>query len=191
MTDTEEPQRCKSLSWTDKIRCIRPAGHTGDHTNQTATDINQIMWIDNPATGSDTTDSAALREQYAALAFNAVAPALKAHDHWLPLTVRQAVAAAVLAVRDRQFAALKRAHVALAAQAGRDQAAVDRVGSECDRIEAAVRANPQDPDFDGAYLAAIGHIRAALQPPAPDGGPTVAEAAADDRRWFDVEKEGK
>lgn len=42
--------------------------------------------------------------------------------------------------------------------------AVERVRAECDRIEAAVRANPQDPDFDGAYLAAIGHIRAALEP---------------------------
>lgn len=32
-----------------------------------------------------------------ALAFNAVLPALKAHDQWLPLSVRQAVADAVLA----------------------------------------------------------------------------------------------
>ncbi|MEU0659583.1 hypothetical protein [Streptomyces lavendulocolor] len=39
---------------------------------------------------------------------------------------------------------------------------LDRVRAECERIEAAVRANPHDPDFDGAYLAAIGHIRAAL-----------------------------
>jgi len=44
------------------------------------------------------------------------------------------------------------------------EAAVERVRAECDRIEAAVRANPQGPDFDGAYLAAIGHIRAALNP---------------------------
>ncbi|MER7813830.1 hypothetical protein [Streptomyces sp. NPDC096153] len=38
------------------------------------------------------------------------------------------------------------------------------VSAECDRIEAAVRANPKHPDFDGAYLAAIGHIRRALDP---------------------------
>lgn len=44
------------------------------------------------------------------------------------------------------------------------RAALARVEAECDRIEAAVRANPQDPDFDGAYLAAIGHIRNALNP---------------------------
>lgn len=41
---------------------------------------------------------------------------------------------------------------------------LERVRAECDRIEAAVRANPTSPDFDGAYLAAIGHIRRALNP---------------------------
>ncbi|TXS50144.1 hypothetical protein [Streptomyces sp. t39] len=35
-----------------------------------------------------------------ALAFNAVGPALKARDQWLPLSVRQAVADAVLAAVD-------------------------------------------------------------------------------------------
>jgi hypothetical protein len=35
-----------------------------------------------------------------ARAFNAVAPALKAHDQWLPLSVRQAVAEAVLSAVD-------------------------------------------------------------------------------------------
>ncbi|MFD9763213.1 DUF6085 family protein [[Kitasatospora] papulosa] len=37
-----------------------------------------------------------------ALAFNAVLPALKAHDQWLPLSVRQAVADAVLAAVDTE-----------------------------------------------------------------------------------------
>lgn len=36
-----------------------------------------------------------------------------------------------------------------------------RVLRECDRIERAVRANPTSPDFDGAYLACLGHIRKA------------------------------
>lgn len=45
------------------------------------------------------------------------------------------------------------------------EAAVARVSAECDRIEAAVHANPQDPDFDGAYLTAIKHIRTALAEP--------------------------
>jgi hypothetical protein len=52
------------------------------------------------------------------------------------------------------------------AAATKAQVTLERVRSECDRIEAAVRATPTSPDFDGAYLAAIGHIRAALQPPA-------------------------
>lgn len=39
--------------------------------------------------------------------------------------------------------------------------ALVRVLRECDRLEAAVRDNPQDPDFDGAYLACIRHIRQA------------------------------
>lgn len=48
-----------------------------------------------------------LREQYAARAFNAVAPALKVHDRWLPLSVRRAVADAVLAVRDAELEQLR------------------------------------------------------------------------------------
>ncbi|WP_329390145.1 hypothetical protein [Streptomyces sp. NBC_01716] len=41
-----------------------------------------------------------MTDRRAALAFNAIAPALKAHDRWLPLSVRQAVAEAVLAAVD-------------------------------------------------------------------------------------------
>ncbi|MFE2140228.1 hypothetical protein ACFXA3_00410 [Streptomyces sp. NPDC059456] len=44
----------------------------------------------------------------------------------------------------------------------RVEEANDRVRAELDRIEAAVRDNPTNPDFDGAYLAALRHIRAAL-----------------------------
>lgn len=43
-------------------------------------------------------------------------------------------------------------------------AALVRVLRECDRIERAVRANPTAPDFDGAYLACIKHIRDAAGP---------------------------
>lgn len=100
------------------------------------------------------------------------------------------------------------------ARANRFRSQLARVRAECDRLEAAVRAHPQTPDFDGAYLAAIRHIRGALDEPAAcdhdsqvidhegaqywaclkcghnlgrvddfDGGPTVAEAKADDVRW--------
>jgi hypothetical protein len=50
-------------------------------------------------------------------------------------------------------------------------AALARVRAELDRIEAAVRANPQHPDFDGAYLACIRHIRTAVNPPTGQGTP--------------------
>ena len=39
---------------------------------------------------------------------------------------------------------------------------------ECDRLEHTVRANPTAPDFDGAYLACIGHIRKAAGAIPPD-----------------------
>lgn len=53
-------------------------------------------------------------------------------------------------------------------------AALVRVLSECDRIERAVRANPTSPDFDGAYLAAIKHIREAAGPVPPGTDPRQA-----------------
>jgi hypothetical protein len=39
--------------------------------------------------------------------------------------------------------------------------ALVRVLRECDRLERAVRSNPTSPDFDGAYLAAVRHVREA------------------------------
>lgn len=80
--------------------------------------------------------------------------------------LRQIVAAPVSAAAGPEFGRAlvgkvrelvdERRHHAIAAEA------VGRVRAECDRIEAAVRANPQDPDFDGAYLACLRHVRAAL-----------------------------
>jgi hypothetical protein len=89
---------------------------------------------------------------------------------------------AVLAVRDREHAALKRAHVALAAQAGRDQAALARVRELGDFWFTSGAPGPT--------REAGRYILRALQPPAPDGGPTVAEAAADDKRWS-LQKDGE
>ena len=48
MTEHDVPKPCLSRSWTDRLRCCLPQGHTGDHTNQLATDVRQIMWTDNP-----------------------------------------------------------------------------------------------------------------------------------------------
>lgn len=41
-------EQCTSLSWTDKLRCVRPARHPGEHTNHLATDVYQVRWIDDP-----------------------------------------------------------------------------------------------------------------------------------------------
>ncbi|KIF02224.1 hypothetical protein PL81_31135 [Streptomyces sp. RSD-27] len=59
---------------------------------------------------------------------------------------------------------------ALRRQRDEAEAALARVRAECDRIEAAVRANGPDPDLAGGYLACLRHVRAALDPvedPAP------------------------
>ncbi|MFB7647165.1 hypothetical protein ACFC0S_16935 [Streptomyces sp. NPDC056084] len=61
---------------------------------RTVTDLEQRVdstrtTLDNPSTSDST--------RRRALARNAVAPALNAHGHWLPLSVREAVADAVLA----------------------------------------------------------------------------------------------
>lgn len=126
---------------------------------------------DNPATSSDTADNP-LREQYAGVI--AELPYYERDDAGL-------IADAALAVRDREMEQLRARIVTLEHVAAgnkrhvqlivpdleRAAATVERVRSECDRLEAAVHANPTSPDFDGAYLAAIRHIRAALQPAAP------------------------
>jgi hypothetical protein len=47
-------------------------------------------------------------------------------------------------------------------------AALARVVAECDRIERAIHDQPTSPDFDGAYLAALGHVRRAITGPQPE-----------------------
>jgi hypothetical protein len=46
--------------------------------------------------------------------------------------------------------------------------ALVRVLRECDRLERAVRNNPTNPDFDGAYLAAVRHVREAAAGERPE-----------------------
>lgn len=65
----------------------------------------------------------------------------------------------------RRYAEADSADAAAGSYAGRAETAeatVERVRAECDRLDAAVHANPTSSDFDGAYLAAIRHIRTAL-----------------------------
>ncbi|KPC91158.1 hypothetical protein ADL27_31855, partial [Streptomyces sp. NRRL F-6602] len=49
--------------------------------------------------------------------------------------------------------------------------ALVRVLRECDRIERTVRVNPTSPDFDGAYLACLRHIREAAGTVTDDDDP--------------------
>lgn len=51
--------------------------------------------------------------------------------------------------------------------------ALVRVLKECDRIERAVKGSPTSPDFDGAYLACLRHIRqaAGVVPQDPESSP--------------------
>jgi hypothetical protein len=87
----------------------------------------------------------------------------------------QAITEAVILWRDRPGAADVGLAINLAGILDTEQpeppaaTALVRVLRECDRIERAVRCNPQGPDFDGAYLAAIGHIRAAATITNQDG----------------------
>lgn len=95
----------------------------------------------------------------------------------------QAITEAVILWRDRPGGDVGLA-IALAGILDTEQpeppaaTALVRVLRECDRIERAVRANPKDPDFDGAYLACLGQIRkaAGLIPPDPMDSSTGKEA---------------
>ena len=49
-----------------------------------------------------------MTDELTARVFNAIAPVLKAHDRWLPLSVRRAVADAVVAVADEEKRKLRR-----------------------------------------------------------------------------------
>lgn len=78
----------------------------------------------------------------------------------------QAITEAVILWRDRPNGDIGLA-IALAGILDTEQpeppaaTALVRVLRECDRIERSVRANPTNPDFDGAYLACLRHIREA------------------------------
>ncbi|MCP3820098.1 DUF6085 family protein [Streptomyces sp. A3M-1-3] len=67
--------------------------------------------------------------------------------------------------RGDKLTALKRAHVALASQAGKDQAALERVRAECDAIEAdRARLDANCESFGDGYADAAARIRLALDP---------------------------
>jgi len=86
----------------------------------------------------------------------------------------QAITEAVILWRDRPGGDVGLA-IALAGILDTEQpeppaaTALVRVLRECDRLERAVRGNTTSPDFDGAYLAAIRHIREAAAGTDPEG----------------------
>lgn len=95
-------------------------------------------------------------------AADAISRAAQAEEKARAYLVQRQEIASNLEKEQTRRQALKAAHVALASQAGKDQAAIERVRDVCDYMEAAVRNNPTGPDSDGAYLAAIRHLRTAL-----------------------------
>ncbi|MET9150019.1 hypothetical protein ABZX82_01870 [Streptomyces griseoflavus] len=119
--------------------------------------------------------------QLEAHAFNAVQPALKDAGEWLRLSSRRAVAKAVLAAVQPHLAAhyQRAVDAALAAERRAHQAE-----AKLARIQHLVDAHPVA--LDPALIA-----EALDDPPAHNAGPSVAEAAANDRRWWGGEKAGE
>jgi hypothetical protein len=183
--------------------CIHPDGYDGECPCPPSCGCCKVAaqtTPDNSATGSDTADSTALREQYAAAMrehylctsrdeadadgnlpcrcgdWREPGPMGSDEDDW-----DSHIAAAALAVRDRemeqlreQLAARDTALATYTAQLVRDQQRL-AAAKKCARGIGA-----------WGVLQAIDNASA----PAPDSGPTVAEAAADDKRWS-LQKDGE
>jgi hypothetical protein len=100
----------------------------------------------------------------------------------------QAITEAVILWRDRPGAADVGLAISLAGILDTEQpeppaaTALVRVLRECDRLERAVRSRRTSPDFDGAYLAAIGHIRDAAAGTGPEGADASSTARGQDPR---------
>lgn len=47
------PKPCLSRSWTDRLPCALPQGHSGPHTNRITTSHRRVEWFDNPSTKTD------------------------------------------------------------------------------------------------------------------------------------------
>ncbi|MHA6764749.1 hypothetical protein [Streptacidiphilus sp. PAMC 29251] len=73
------------------------------------------------------------------------------------------------------------------ARTERAEATISRVRAECDRIEAAVRDNPQDHAFDAGYLASLKWIRHALDGTEDGDGEAVADIPLTSRNVTDIE----
>ncbi|MFE0039408.1 hypothetical protein [Streptomyces sp. NPDC059015] len=130
----------QTLLTTPPVECVLRPSHAGSHA-----DARGCRWMTAP-----TPPPGVVRDQ--------IARAIHRYDYEAGLSGND------IPSRHHRGEADAVLRVPVIAEALGAAAAVARVRAECDRIEAAVRANPQSPDFDGAYLAAIGHIRRALNP---------------------------
>ncbi|MET9521484.1 hypothetical protein [Streptomyces coeruleorubidus] len=140
-----------------------------------------------------------------ARAFNAVQPALRQVGEWLPLSARRAVADAVLAELKRELDAFAEyentiSWMTTCTSCARVLDSCIRETERADRAESAV-AHVRSLHRENCPVAqrvvkptafTCGMCDALGDPsPAHNAGPSVAEAAADDRRWWNGEKAGE
>lgn len=155
-----------------------------------------------------------VRQQLRAAAFNAVAPALKRHDEWLRLTVRRTIADAVLAAIEEFLdigdaeAWCKTCRRVWDGPRHRCESDAEQAIARVREVLVERRREVAEREVDGmlefgtpgaswcdAVMVTCGRIEEALQTATnpghvPDDGPSVREAAADDRRW-PLEKAGE
>lgn len=199
MTDQPEPEdTCRPVEIDGETIRVRGSGEMSEESQAALAEVIRA------AKRKMAAEPPPIRQQIRAVAFNAVAPALKRHDEWLRLTVRRSIADAVLAAIEdlldlgeaeawckichrvwdsKQHRCESDAEQRLA----RAEAALARVTAAVDNLCRESHPSHDHVCPDGVRKA----VQNALNPlPAPDDGPSVADCAADDRRW-DVEKAGE
>jgi hypothetical protein len=99
VTDQPEPEdTCRPVEVDGEIISVRGAGEISDEAHQAITALVRA------AKAKMAAEPPPVRQQIRAVAFNAVAPALRRHDEWLRLTVRRTVADAVLTAIEEHLA---------------------------------------------------------------------------------------
>jgi hypothetical protein len=178
--NTQPTEHCGNISPGPlgyRSECVLRPGHSGSH----ADDQSGRWWAaparttpDNPAASNDAADNP-LQQQIAA-ALQRYAAEQGTPD--AGVSVLEALGYHVMGVGY----SLERA-----------EAAIARVQAAADQLHRAVLNADGVPltAYDRGVDTAIRRIRAALDEPADGGGPSVREAAADDRRWWGGEKAGE
>jgi hypothetical protein len=155
MTEQPEPEdTCHPVNIDGETIRVRGAGELTDEAREALTSLIRV------AKAKMAADPMPVRQQMRARAFNAVAPALQRHGEWLRLTVRRAIADAVLAAVE-EFLDIGEAEARRESDA---EAAVARVRDACDQLHrASVLADglPRT-DRERGVLQAVERIAAAL-----------------------------